>query len=176
VNLDNLITRLLSTPIRPDWTVDELAEEVLGAIAGQPTLEGHEIILDASAMNDRQSQRILRPLLACLATKSAAETASSPDLYGGSLCFKRTGPEGPVWIFGQFDNRHGMVRAFLRRSARDPQNSESKPAQSKQESCRIECPSACRTGEGSRHWFAPECQMDRGRNEFVHLPGRVAGM
>ena len=110
VTSDNVITRLLSAPVRPDWTVDRLAEEVLGAIAAQPTPEGQEFILDAGTATNRQSQRILRPLLACLATKSAAETATSPNLYGGLLWFKRTGPEGPVWILGHFENKPGMVQ------------------------------------------------------------------
>jgi hypothetical protein len=126
VTPENLLTSLL---FAPDWTVDGLAEQILSAIAAQPTPEGQEFVLDADATTNRQSHRILRPLLACLATKSAAETATSPNLYGGPLSFKRTGPEGAVWILGQFDNRPGMVRAFLRRSTSPPQATDPNPAE-----------------------------------------------
>jgi signal transduction histidine kinase len=120
VTTDNPITALLSAPLHPDWTVEGLAEQVLDAIAVQPALEGQEFVLDAEAATDRQAQRLLRPLLACLAAKSAAETASVPNLYGGRLSFQRPGPDGSVWIFGHFDNRPGMVRAVLRRSTSPP--------------------------------------------------------
>ncbi len=73
------------------------------------------------AAADRPSQRILRPLLACLAAKSAAEAGTSPNLYGGNLSFRRPGPEGPVWIIGQFENKPGSVRATFRRSAAPPE-------------------------------------------------------
>jgi ATP-dependent Zn protease len=54
-------------------------------------------------------------LLACLATKSAAEAGTPPNLYGGQLSFKRIGPDGPVWIFGEFENKPGSVRIAFRR-------------------------------------------------------------
>ena len=126
VTPQNLIRNLLSAP---DWTVEGLAEQVLGAFAAQPAPEGQEFVLDADAATDHQSQRILRPLLACLATRSASETATSANLYGGGLSFTRKGPEGPVWILGPFENRPGMVRVFLRRSTKPAQNSGPEPAQ-----------------------------------------------
>jgi hypothetical protein len=124
VTTDNPITELLAAPLSPDWTVDRLAEEVLRAIAERGSEEVQEFILDAEAMSDRQSCRLLRPLLACLATKSAAEEGTSPNLYGGRIWFKRPGHEGPVWILGQFENRPGTVRVAFRCSTLPPQNSE----------------------------------------------------
>jgi hypothetical protein len=118
------ITDLLSAPLGSDWTVEQLAEEVLCAIAARGPEEVQEFVLDAEATSDRQSRRVLRPLLACLATKSAAEAGTPPNLYGGRLAFKRLGHEGPVWILGQFENRPGTVRVAFRRTSSPPQNSE----------------------------------------------------
>jgi hypothetical protein len=129
VTADNPITALLAAPLGPDWTVEGLAEQVLGAIAAQPSEEGQEFVLDADATADRQSRRVLRPLLACLATKSAAEAGMPASLYDGRLSFKRPGPEGPVWIVGDFENRPGAVRAVLRRSCLPPLNAEPRRAQ-----------------------------------------------
>jgi len=120
VTADNPITALVAAPLSPDWTVEGLAEQVLGAIADKPSEEAQEFVLDAEATTDRQTRRLLRPLLACLATKSAAEAGTPVNLYGGRLSFKRLGPEGPVWILGEFENQPGAVRVALRRS-RSPQ-------------------------------------------------------
>ena len=110
VTANNHITDLLSAPLAPNWTVEGLAEQVLGAIAAQRSEEGQEFVLDADATTDCQSRRLLRPLLACLATKSAAEAGTPANLYNGHFTFERPGPEGPVWILGQFENRPGSVR------------------------------------------------------------------
>ncbi|MBI1913395.1 MAG: hypothetical protein HYS12_01350 [Planctomycetes bacterium] len=93
---------------------------MLGAIAAQRSEEAQEFVLDADATTDRQSRRLLRPLIACLATKSAAEAGTPPNLYGGHFSFKRPGPKGPVWILGQFENRQGSVRVTLRRYSSPP--------------------------------------------------------
>ena len=85
-----------------------------------------EFVIHADATTDRQSRRLLRPLLACLATKSAAEAGSPPNLYGGHLSFKRPGPKGPVWILGEFENRPGSVRVTLRRSTSPPEDPDAK--------------------------------------------------
>src|SRR5947209_2267661 len=95
VTADNPITELLASPLSPDWTVDGLAEQLLGAIAAGRAAESQEFIFDAETSADGQPRRILRPLLACLATMSAAESGTSANLYGGCLLFKRAGPEGP---------------------------------------------------------------------------------
>jgi hypothetical protein len=129
VTADNPITDLLAAPLSPDWTVEGLAEQVLGAIAAHRSEGAQEFVLDADATTDRQSRRVLRPLLACLATKSAAESGTPANLYGGRLSFKRPGPEGPVWILGQFENGPGTVRVALRRSSSPPQNSEPRAVQ-----------------------------------------------
>jgi hypothetical protein len=113
---DNPLTDLLSTPLRPDWTVEAMAEELLGVLAAQPSEGLQEFVLDADTIADRSSRRLLRPLLACLATKSAAEAGASANLYSGRLTFQRSGPGGPVWILGQFENRPGAVRVSFRRS------------------------------------------------------------
>jgi hypothetical protein len=124
MSADNPITDLLAAPLSPDWTVEGLAEKLLGAIAAQQSGAGQEFILDADTTTDGQSRRLLRPLLACLATKSAAEAGTPSNLYGGHLFFKRPGPEGPVWILGTFENRPGTVRVALRRSASSSETSE----------------------------------------------------
>jgi hypothetical protein len=124
VTAENLITDLLAAPPGPDWTIEGLAEQLLYTIAFQPKEEAKKLFLAAEATKDRQSQRVLRPLLACLATKSAAEAGTRPNLYGGQLSFKRTGPEGLVWILGEFENKPGSVRAALQRSSSPPKDSE----------------------------------------------------
>jgi hypothetical protein len=116
VTTNNLITDLLGAPLGPGWTVEDLSEQVLSTIAAQRSEGVQEIVLDANAITDRQSRRLLRPLLACLATKSAAEAGTPANLYGGALSFMRPGPQGPVWIFGHFENRQGSVAVTLRRS------------------------------------------------------------
>jgi hypothetical protein len=124
----NPITDLLAAPLSSDWTVEELAEQLLSAIALQQAngaREVEEFVLDAETTTDRQSLRQLRPLLACLASKSAAEAGTSANLHEGRLSFKRPGHEGPVRIVGQFENRPGMVRVAFRRTSSPPQNSES---------------------------------------------------
>jgi hypothetical protein len=117
VTADNSIADVLGAPLGPDWTVEGLAEQVLGAIAARGPEDGHEFVLDAETIMDPQSRRLLRPLLACLATKSAAEAGTPANLYGGHFSFKRTGPNGPVWILGQFENRAGNVRVTFRLSS-----------------------------------------------------------
>jgi hypothetical protein len=126
---DNPITDLLAAPLKPDWTVEGLAEQLLSAIATRPCAESQEFVFDADAATDRQACRLLRPLLACLATKSAAEAGMSANLYGGHVSFKRPGPEGPVWILGRFSNRPGSVRLTLRRSSSPPEVPEARPGQ-----------------------------------------------
>jgi hypothetical protein len=121
VTAENPLTDLLAAPLSPDWTIEGLAEQLLCTIASQPREEARKLLLDASATVDRQSQRVLRPLLACLATKSAAEAGRAPNLYGGQLSFKRIGPDGPVWILGEFENKPGSVRVALERSSSPPE-------------------------------------------------------
>ncbi len=117
---ENPIAELLAAPLGPDWTIEQLAEQLLDSVVAQPDEEVDGFILDVETIKDRQSQRILRPLLAHLATKSAGESGTTLNLYGGQLSFKRLGPAGPVWIVGQFDNQAGAVRLFLRRYPSDP--------------------------------------------------------
>jgi len=124
VTADNPITALLAAPLSPDWTVEGLAEKLLGAIAARRSDETQEFVLDAETITDRQTRRILRPLLACLATKSAAEAGAPVNLYGGRLSFQRPGPDGLVSIIGQFENSSGVVRVAFRRSLSPSQNSE----------------------------------------------------
>jgi hypothetical protein len=117
VTAENPLADLLAAPLSPDWTIERLAEQLLCTIASQPKEGAKDLRLDAATATDRQSQRVLRPLLACLATKSAAEAATPPNLYGGRLCFKRNGPDGPVWILGEFENKPGSVRVVFQRSS-----------------------------------------------------------
>lgn len=114
VTADKPITALLAAPLSPDWTIEGLAEELLRTIAHQNPSAGQPFTLDADTTADRQSRRILRPLLACLATKSAAEAGTSPNLYGGQLSFRRSDHVGrPIWILGQFENKPGSVQVTL---------------------------------------------------------------
>ena len=115
---DNPITDLLSAPLSPDWTVDRLAEQVLCAIAARGSEEAQEFVLDAEATTDRQSRRILRPLLACLATKSAAEAGTSPNLYEGRLCVpaarsRRTGVDSRPIREQARNGAYHLRRSFL---------------------------------------------------------------
>jgi hypothetical protein len=126
---DNPITALLAAPLSPGWTVEGLAEQLLRAIVTQPSDGAQEFVLDPDAPPDRQTHRLLRPLLACLATKSAAEAGTPTSLYGGRVSFRRPGPHGPVWILGQFENRPGGVRVTLRRSSSPPEGPEARPGQ-----------------------------------------------
>jgi hypothetical protein len=121
VTAENPLTDLLSAPLSPDWTIEGLAEQLLCTIASQPKEEGKKLVLDSASAVDRQSQRVLRPLLACLATKSAAEAGTPPNLYEGQLSFKRIGPDGPVWIFGEFENKPGSVRIAFQRFSSPPE-------------------------------------------------------
>ncbi len=122
------ITDLLSGPLGPDWTMDSLAEQLLGTLVAQPSEGAEEFVLDSDAIVDRQSRRLLRPLLACLSTKSAAESGTPANLYRGQFFFKRQSPTGPVWILGRFENRPGSVRVTMRRSNSPPEGAEATPA------------------------------------------------
>ncbi len=129
---DDPITELLSAPLSSDWTVEGLAEQLLTAIAFQRptgTREAEEFVLDAETTTDHQSRRLLRPLLACLASKSAAEAGTSPNLYEGRLTFKRLGHEGSVWILGRFENKPGKARVEFRRTTSPPESPSSTPGQ-----------------------------------------------
>jgi hypothetical protein len=128
VNAINSIADLLATPLSPNWTIEELAEQLLEIIAArthQNVDDVEALVLDGDTVADLQSRRLLRPLLACLALKSAAEYGTNVSLFSGYLCFKRTGPTGPVWIAGEFDNRPGSVRVTFRRFDRPPQEPQS---------------------------------------------------
>ena len=122
---DNPIADLLAAPLSPEWTVEGLAEHLLGTIAARQSEAGQEFVFDADTTADRQSRRLLRPLLACLAIQAAAEAGSPVNLYGGHLSFKRPSPEGPVWILGRFENRPGTARVALRRSSSPPEAAQS---------------------------------------------------
>ncbi len=104
------IIDILSAPLDPNWTMDGLADRVLNAIAAQPPESEQEFALDETT--DRQVRRLIRPLLACLATKSASEAGIPVNLYGGHFSFQRP---GPVWVVGDFENQPGSVRVTLRR-------------------------------------------------------------
>jgi hypothetical protein len=129
VTSNNPITDVLGAPLGSDWSMEGLAEQMLGVIAAQGSEKTHELVLDGAADTDRQTHRLLRPLLACLATKSAAEAGTPLNLYGGHFSFKRKGPDGPVWILGQFENRPGNVRITLHLSNSPPQSPVPTPGQ-----------------------------------------------
>ncbi|HEX7380129.1 MAG TPA: hypothetical protein VF278_23610 [Pirellulales bacterium] len=121
------IIEILSAPLSEDWSIEALAEQILSAIAAQsPTASGspNVLVLDAATVADRQARRLLRPLLACLAHKSARERGESPNLYEDRFVFERPGYAGPVWILGEFKNMPGRVRIVFRMSGSPPQNQE----------------------------------------------------
>ncbi|MBX9625300.1 MAG: hypothetical protein K2X82_15950 [Gemmataceae bacterium] len=120
------ITDLLSAPLAPDWTVEGLAEDVLRAVAARP-VAGPEIAVAVDDSTDRQTRRLIRPLLAYLAARSAAEAGTPANLYGGRLAFNRPGPTGPVWVVGEFENRPGRVRLALRRIGPPAPSDETRP-------------------------------------------------
>lgn len=113
------IMDLLSAPLDPDWTVEVLAEKVLTAVVALPA-DADEFVIVVDEATNHQLRRLMRPLLACLATKSATESGKPVNLYGGQLSFQRTVPTGPVWVLGEFENRPGCVRLVLRRSSSPP--------------------------------------------------------
>ena len=123
VTADNPIIELLAAPLSPDWTIKGVAEQLLSTIASKSS--GEQVLaLTEEALSDHQSRRMIRPLLACLASMSADKSGTSPNIYGGHLSFKREGSEGPVWILGEFENKLGSVRVSLHRSSSPLLNSE----------------------------------------------------
>lgn len=122
VTNNDLIADILNATLGPAWSVEEIAERLLVAIASRPAAGPQEFAFDAGTATGRQSRRLIRPLLAHLATKSA-----EASLYGGRFCFERPGPDGPVWIHGQFENRPGAVRVTLRRSTTPPGDGPGSP-------------------------------------------------
>jgi hypothetical protein len=115
VTTSTAIPDILSAPLDPDWTIEGLAEKVVGTVAAQP-LTAQEFVIVVDDSTDRQSRRLIRPLLAYLATKSARESGTPVNLYAGRLSFERHSPVGSGWIIGEFENRPGSVRLALRRS------------------------------------------------------------
>lgn len=105
------VRELLLAPLAAEWIIDGLADQVLHAIAAS---DDHELVLDADALSDRQARRLLRPLLACLAKRSAAPTGMPINLFRGSLTLATQGPAGPLYFAGEFDNRAGSERLVLR--------------------------------------------------------------
>jgi hypothetical protein len=113
---DSTIFDILRSPLDPNWTVESLTERVIVAIASQPIGSEEVFVIAVDESTDQQTRRLIRPILACLATKSANESGATVNLYGGHLLFNRTGPAGPVFVVGEFENRPGRVRLTLRRS------------------------------------------------------------
>mgnify|MGYP000854741164 CR=1 FL=1 len=109
-----LIHDLLSAPLAPGWTVEALADTLLRAVASQAT-GAPDAVFTVDATTDAQSRRLIRPLLAHLATLSGGESGTPVNLYAGALSIRRSGG-GPVWVVGEFENRPGSVRLALRSS------------------------------------------------------------
>ncbi len=116
MKMTHAVTELLSTPLSPSWTIEGLAESLLDLFSHYET----EISFDAQSLTDRQSQRVIRPLLAHLAVRSATEANTTPNLYEGTLTFQRTTNEGIFWITGEFENKQGSACFTLRRSNTAP--------------------------------------------------------
>lgn len=131
VSANNTVLDLLAAPLAPGWTIEGLAEQVLSAVASVSPGEAVDLTFRHDANADPQIQRLIRPLLACLAAKSATETGQFTNLYTGQIALRRQGSTGPVWILGHFENQQGRVRLSLRRSISAPEWSEPGPAQLK---------------------------------------------
>lgn len=123
----NPITDLLTASLDSGWTIERLAEQVISAIASQES-QGEratiEFALDGNTITDRQSQRLMRPLVACLAQKSATEDGTAPNLYEGCLAFQRPSLGDPVWVVGEFKNTPEKVFVTLRRSKSPPRDEQ----------------------------------------------------
>ena len=117
VTAENPITEILATPIGPDWTIEALAEQLLCRIASKPKEEAREFFLRRNgyrstiAADSSTVARLSSDQVGCRA-------GTTPNIYGGHLVFKRNGPEGLVWIRGEFQNKPGNVcLAFQKPSA-----------------------------------------------------------
>ena len=108
------IAEVLSGQLEPQGGLVGLAEKMLSAIVCEE--HSQEFDFDADIAADQQAQRLIRPLLACLATLSANENGTCANHFFGPLQFRRPGPNGPIWIVGEFDNRMGSIWIKLRRS------------------------------------------------------------
>ena len=126
LNANELISDFLAHPPRPDWTVDDLAERILNALVENK--DHAEMTLDGNTLYG-PARRLLRPLLACFATKAAAESGTPTNLYGGRFSFQRPGPSGIVLLQGWFENRLGNEVATIRR-ANSPLQPEPKQSES----------------------------------------------
>lgn len=98
---------LLADPAALTRPLDTLAEQLLARLAAElkplpPTTR--------DALPSPQARARFRPLLACLARKSAQENGTAFDPHGGTLTFVRPGLRGPVRITGTFDNHSDAVR------------------------------------------------------------------
>ena len=89
-----------------EGALDDRAEELLARAAGAPGAWS----ASASDFADQAARIALRALLACLARKSAQETGTDPDPYGGALAFVRAAPGGTVLLTGTFENTAAAAR------------------------------------------------------------------
>jgi Domain of unknown function (DUF4145) len=86
--------------------LDDRAEDLLARAARAPGAWGAR----ASDLADGAARRAFRPLLACLARKSAQESGTDPDPYGGALAFVLHAPSGLVRLTGTFENTATVAR------------------------------------------------------------------
>jgi hypothetical protein len=106
VTIDS-IADFLDAPLEADWTVDRLAERLLESVARRNDGSVWSLVVDKSTGS--QARRLIRPLLACLASKAGDESGVPVDPFGGTLSFIRSGPNGEVAIDGEFENRPGQI-------------------------------------------------------------------
>jgi hypothetical protein len=118
----NIIADVLGATLTEGWTLEGLAERLLDAAASLP--EGQELKFEVDDSTDRQTRRLIRPLLAFLANKFDAETGTHVNSYGGQVVFERP---GPIWISVEFENRPGRVSLAMRRSNTLPSTNFTRP-------------------------------------------------
>src|SRR6266481_5183939 len=92
----NPIAKLLAAPLPPDWSVERLADQLLQVIAKrfESKRRRSPISININDLEDRQSKRLLRPLLAYLATRAAKKGDQPANVFGGVLLLERKGPKG----------------------------------------------------------------------------------
>lgn len=112
------VTQLLNTPPPPGQSLEWLAEQFLGVVAGSPPGVVAEVVPRDPGNTDwwvrvaeggevryaegPTPRRLFRVLAARLAVKAAEESGGEADVYGGRLLFRPTADRGPVEV--EFEN------------------------------------------------------------------------
>ena len=124
------LSDLLAAPLSPDWTIERLAEQLLCAIASQPKGETKSVQFDLSCPRTDNHSVFSGHCSPALQPSQQPKPEFNRRLYGGQLCFKRNGPDGPVWILGEFESKPGTQRvesSAIRLAAVSPRTESKSP-------------------------------------------------